>query len=222
MAKIYDSIMSLIKPARMATAATTLGETEHKVTAATDIIVPSLLGCMLKRGETKEVEEVFQEARRLKVYENYDKIWTGGGIVSHINIGERMENRLLGSHDPKFNASVGTAAGIKKDHADRLTNWVAGTLAGWFAGRMAKGASYKSLLAELAGDKAELRKDIPADIMAELGLTSVLGVPAVHKPAAPKPAPKKKCSLCWLWWLLGILALASSSSASVRAVRRTT
>lgn len=226
MAKIYDSIMSLIKPGRIATAATTLDENEHKVTAATEIILPTLLAEMLKKGATPEIGEVLTEAKKIKAWENYDKIWRGSGVDEHVNIGERMENRLLSPHDPEFNAAVGAKAGMKAGHADRLTNWIAGTIAAWVSSHAADSNSYKALLADLAGEKADLRKAVPADIVHMLGLAHTLGVStehhkapehhaAAHKAAAPqKPIsvaatrPQPKRSLGWLWWLLGIIALA--------------
>jgi outer membrane protein OmpA-like peptidoglycan-associated protein len=212
MATIYNSIRSLVNPARIATAATTLGESEHKVSAATDIILPSLLGCMLQKGNTPEVEDVLTEAKKLKTWENYDNIWQGSGVDGHVNIGERMENRLLGNHDPKFNSAVDHATGMKAGSADRLTNWVAATIAAWFGGEMAGGTSYKTLLGRIAGEKSELGKGIPSGILAELGLGGTLGVAAAStatrkSTSAPAPKPKKKGSLAWLWWLLGILAL---------------
>uniref|UniRef100_S0DF91 Putative outer membrane protein A n=1 Tax=termite gut metagenome TaxID=433724 RepID=S0DF91_9ZZZZ len=200
MTKIHDSIMSLIKPARIATASATLGETEHKVIAATDLILPALLEKMVKKGDTPEVEAVLKEAEKLKIYENYDKIWEGSGIDTHVNIGERMENRLLGTHDPKFNANIAAKVGMKEEHVDRLTNWIAATMTAWIAAHMAGGKSYKSLLTELAGEHK------PVEHKAEPHKT------AAHKAATHTThaaAPKKKCRLGWLWWLLGLLALAA-------------
>jgi outer membrane protein OmpA-like peptidoglycan-associated protein len=145
-----------------------------------------------------------------------------------------MENRLLSSYNPKFNTDVGHKTGIRAGLTDRLTNWVAGTVAAWFSQQVAGGKSLKALLGDLAEEKAILRKEIPADIVHDLGLAHVLGVhaethkPETHKPAAPKPAAAaaaataaiphrdpvmyhptepKKSSLAWLWWLLGIILL---------------
>jgi outer membrane protein OmpA-like peptidoglycan-associated protein len=221
MAKIYSSIMSLIKPGRIATAAATLEENDHKVTAATDIILPSLLAVMLKRGDTPEIEGVLKEGKKIKAWENYDRIWQGSGVDEHINLGERMENRLLGTHSEKFRGDVAQKTGMKPSHADRLTNWVAGTIAAVFAQHTAKGVSYKELLHELAGEREVLRKDIPADMIHDLGVANVLGIatePHPHPSAPSKPASPlrepvtvhpvhKKASLGWLWWLLGLIVL---------------
>ena len=229
MAKIYESIMSLIKPGRIATAAATLDENEHKVAAGADIILPSLLAMMLKKGDTPEIEEVFKTGKKIKAWENYDKIWHGDGVDEHVNLGERMENRLLSSHNPKFNTDVGHKVGLRAGLSDRLTNWVSGTIAAWFSQQIAGGKSYKSLLASLSEEKAELRKGIPADIVHDLGLAHTLGVhaepahkPATHPTATPQkpaaatvnrdpimvhPTEPKRPSLGWLWWLLGLIAL---------------
>ncbi len=224
MANIYQTIMQLIKPARVATASEVLSETQHKITAGVDIILPTLLAEMLKKHDSKEIEEVLLAAKHVKLYEDYDKIWRGSGVDEHENIGERMENRLLSPHDPQFNTAVGEKAGIKKEHADRLTNWVSGTIAAWIAQQMAEGKSYKSILDELGKEKAELKGMISADIIKMLGLEHALGIAAAapHKAATHREETiievvegrvgkdgKKKCGLGWLWWLLGILALAA-------------
>ena len=228
MSHIYESIMSLIKPGRIATAAAAIGEKDHKISAGTDIILPSLLALMLKKGDAPEIEEVFKTGKKIKAWENYDKIWHGDGVDEHVNLGERMENRLLSSYNPKFNTDVGHKIGLRAGLTDRLTNWVAGTIAAWFSKEIADGKSYKALLADLAAEKAELRKAIPADIIHDLGLAHTLGVQGEahkavphHAATPPKPAAAplhkdpvmihtpepKKCSFGWLWWLLGLLAL---------------
>jgi outer membrane protein OmpA-like peptidoglycan-associated protein len=238
MAKIYDSIMSLIKPGRIVTAAAALEENEHKVSAATDIILPSLLASMLKRGDTHEIEDVLKEGKKIKAWENYDRIWHGSGVDEHINLGERMENRLLGSHSGKFNSAVGQKTGMRAGHADRLTNWISATIAAAFAQHMAKGAGYKELLSQLGEEKEALRKNIPTDIATDIGLGSVLGIhteaarPATAVP--PRPATSTasairepvmahmkdephRSSLGWLWWLLGLLLLVLIIFWSVRS-----
>jgi outer membrane protein OmpA-like peptidoglycan-associated protein len=233
MAKIYESIMSLIKPGRIAPAAATLEENEHKVTAATDIILPSMLATMLKRGDTPEIEDALKDAKKIKAWENYDRIWHGSGVDEHINLGERMENRVMGSNSGKFNTAVGHKSGLRTGHADRLSNWVAATIAAAFAQHMTKGASYKELLSQLAEEKEALRKDIPSDMIQELGLAGVLGVQVTNnapRPATPReslrdpvmvhPAKPKHTSLAWLWWLLGLLLLFLVIFWSVRSCNR--
>lgn len=212
MAKIYDTIMSLIKPGRIVTAAAALGETEQKISAGVDTILPSLLARALKKGDTPEIREIAAEAGKLKVHEKLNQIWEGDGIIDGKNIGVRLENQLIGVENPRFYEAVAKHTGLKNEHANRLTNWIAGTIAAWFGEKVAAGKSYASLLEELAGEKEELRRDTPSNIINELGLAGILGV-AAHKPAqgksasAAKPVAKKKKNWDWLLWLALILLI---------------
>ncbi len=222
MANIFNTIKGLITSARIATGAETLGESQHKVAEGVNIILPALLAEMLKRHDSKEIEEVLHEAEHQKLYDDYDRIWRGSGIENHINVGERMENRLLSPHDVSFNEAVGKKVGIATEHADRLTNWISATIAGWVAGQIKEGKSYKTILGELSKEKGFLKEHISAEIIKLLGLEHALGIAApAHKavhhrdetvievvPGRVGKDGKKRCGLCWLWWLLGILLLA--------------
>lgn len=236
MAHIYSSILSLIKPEHIETGAAVISESQQKVAAAADMILPSLLARMLKNGDSPEMEDVLRDGKKIKAWENIDRVWAGSGVDEHINFGERMENRIMGSNSQKFTGAVAHKTGMRAGDADRLTNWVAATIGAWFSQQVAGGASYKDLLGHLAGEKAELAALIPSDVLGELGIGNLLHVdhPAAapktapvscHAPAAaaaPKVAPqplkkepisvhtpeRRKSSLAWLWWLLGLILLA--------------
>lgn len=208
MAKIYENIGSLIKTARLSSAAATLGETEQKVSSSVDIILPALLARLLKKGNTPEIRGVVEEAGKLKMFKDYDRIWDGNGIFGDKNMGVRMENQLLGVSNPEFYSAVGTMTGIGKDKANRLTTWVAGTIAAYLGEKSASKTSYAEILSELGSEKSELRKDIPANFANILGLGSVLGVSANPHDIGRKIAPpEKKKSYWWLWLLLAIALL---------------
>lgn len=214
MAKILDSIMPLIKPGRIASAAATLGETEQKVSAGLDVILPSLLARALKKGDTPEVRGVINDASKLKIFENYKQIWEGDGIFDGKNIGVRFENQMLGTSNPNFYSGVAAHSGLTKDNANRLTSWVAGTIAAFFGEKISQGKSYAGILGELAGEKDELRRGIPSKLVDELGLATLFGAGPAHK-AAPKPAAKttmmendrKKGRWGWLIWVILIILL---------------
>lgn len=208
MANIYESIGSLIKSGRISSAAATLGETEQKVSSSVDIILPSLIARLLKKGNTPEIRGIVEEAGRLKMYKDYDKIWDGNGIFDGKNMGERMENQLLGISNPEFYSAVAAHTGIGKDNADRLTNWVAGTLAAFLGEKSDAKKPFTGILAELGADKHDLRKDIPSDIVSILGLGGIFGTAGAASHASKKPAPEKKKSYWWLWLLLAIILLA--------------
>lgn len=207
MAKIYENISSLIKTARLSSAAATLGETEQKVSSSVDIILPALLARLLKKGNTPEIRGVVEEAGNLKMFKDYDKIWDGNGIFDDKNMGVRMENQLLGVSNPEFYSAVGTMTGIGKDKANRLTTWVAGTIAAFLGEKSASKISYAEILSELGGEKNELRKDIPAKVASILGLGGVLGAAAAPREAGRKTAPVEKKKSYWWLWLLLVIAL---------------
>ncbi len=202
MAKIYESITALIEPELIAAAAATLGETEQKISAGTDIIVPSLLARALKKGDTPEIRDIVGEAGKLKMYEKYGRIWEGDGIFDGKNIGVRLENQLIGVENPRFYATVAARSGLRKEHANRLTNWIAGTIAAYLGEKAAHGRLYVDMLGDLAVEKEELSRDIPSTVVDELGLASTLGITA--KGAAG--AGKKK-SWEWMLWLALIILI---------------
>jgi outer membrane protein OmpA-like peptidoglycan-associated protein len=216
MVTIYESISSLIKPGRVSSAAATLGESEQKVSSSVDVILPALLSRLLKADNDTAVRAVVEEAGRLKMADNYNQIWEGNGIFNGKNMGERMENRLLGVENPKFYSAVADVTGIKAANADRLTNWIAGTVAAYLGQKNASGKTYLDILAELESEKGDMQRDIPAKIITLLGLDRVFGIGAVrgetditkkNSSASAKKNGKKNHESCWWLWLLLILAL---------------
>lgn len=209
MAKIYDSILELIRSGRVASAAAALGETEQKVSTGIDTILPSLLAKLLKKGDTPEIRGIMGDASKLKMSDNYNQIWDGDGIFDGKNIGVRLENQLLGTSNPGFYSAVASHSGMKSDNANRLTSWIAGTIAAFFGGRLSQGGSYSALLGELAGEKDQLFRAIPKNLIDELGLGSLFAT-AAHKTETKtktvvEEVKKKKGGWGWLLWLLLIL-----------------
>jgi hypothetical protein len=211
MATIYETISSLIKPGRISSASATLGESEQKVSSSVDVILPSLLSLILKADNDPFVRAVVEEAGRLKMSDNYNQIWEGNGIFDGKNMGERMENRLLGVDNPKFYSLVAAHTGIKPASADRLSNWVAATVAAYLGQKSESGKTYLEIIAELESEKGDMQKDIPSKIVTLLGLDRVFGIGAVRDwkgTSTPPKKDKKKRNYWWLWLLL-ILALLS-------------
>ncbi len=204
MAKIYESIMLLVKPEVIAMAATTLNETEQKVSAGVDIILPSLLARALKKGDTPEIRNIIEEAGKLRMHEEYGRIWEGDGIFDGKNIGVRLENQLIGVENPRFYATAAARSGLQKEHTNRLTNWIAGTIAAYLGEKAAQGRLYVDMLADLAIEREELRRDIPSTVVDELGLASTLGI--TEKNTAITDTKKKKSSE-WLLWLALIILI---------------
>ncbi len=205
MAKIYESIMLLIKPELITTAAATLNEPGQNISAGADIIIPSLLARALKKGDTPEIRDIVEEAGRLNIYEKYGQLWEGDGIFDGKNIGVRLENQLIGVENPRFYATVAARSGLSKEHANRLTNWIAGTIAAYLGEKAAHGRLYTDMLADLADDREDLARDIPSTVVDELGLASTLGV--TGKKGAKEGTGRKRSGEWLLWLALIILIL---------------
>lgn len=232
MATIYDSIKNLISTEMKSKAAETLGEAEPKIATAVSILTPALLARMLKLGDTKHIDEIVQESGKMKLLSKAASIFEGHGVIDGKDMGERMENALIGSDGSSFIGEVAAHSGIAHESADRLSNWVSAVLAG-FAGEkvVADKQTYKGFLGQLEGEKDALKAHIPANVLSTLGLGSLLGAAhtqhhtakttAAPKCAAgvPPSAPRKK-SLNWLWWLLGLLLLLLICVFAWRACNR--
>lgn len=206
MAQVYDTIKGMVTQKRIASAAATLGEDKSKVADAASIILPSLLGALLKEEKNERVAEVVQHAGKAKVKNHLDDIYTGSGIIDGVNYGERMENALVGSTNRDFPVEVARKSGIKAENADRLSNWISSTIAAYLGERVVDNkTSLATIMSELKAEKATLKKDIPPSIYHALGLSSVMGV---YDTDPQKSQPKKKKGMSWLWWLLIIILLA--------------
>ena len=112
MAQIYDSIKGLITPKRVSAAALALGEKETNVSDAASVILPSLLGALLKGGANDRISAVVTDSGKEKLTQHLDDIYTGSGIINGKNLGERMENALIGSQNQQFPVEVAAKSGI--------------------------------------------------------------------------------------------------------------
>ncbi|WP_295937696.1 OmpA family protein [uncultured Alistipes sp.] len=215
MTGIYDSIKSLITSTRIGKASEVLSETEPKLSAAAAVILPSLLGALIKEHKNPTVEEIVEDAGKVKLHNDYDGLFEGHGIVDGKNYGERMENALVGVQNEIFPNEVAKKAGIKKESADRLSNWISATIAAYFGEKVVgQKMSLATLMGDLEKEKTAIKKDIPSNIYSSLGLTAAMGAyeTVSHKPAEPrKPAPApvqpKQKKSNWLWWVIAILLI---------------
>lgn len=200
MTQIYESLKSLINQDMISKAAATLGEDNSKVASAVKSILPSLLGRLLKVGNTQKVKAIMEDAGANDCVNILDQTFSGHGIVENKNYGERLENALLGTQNRSFYSAIASKTGLKVESADRLTNWVAGAIAAYFGEKIVrKNNSFSGLLVELEKDKNKLREDIPSNVYSTLGLSTVLGG------SGKNGSGKKKNG--WLPWVIIIMVL---------------
>lgn len=213
--KIYDALKDLISAEMISKASATLGESNPKTSAAVSAVLPSLLGKLIKIGETPRLAEVAEFAGKKNVIGQIGDIFAGHGIFDSVNVGERFENALLGDENSAFASAIASKAGVKKESADRLTSWVAGVIAAFFGDKMVNGnQSMASLISQLGKEKDALGAAIPSGIASSLGLASLFGtqvdakVVNPVKPAAVKMEEKaKEGGNGWIIWLIIILLL---------------
>lgn len=199
MGHIYDEIKGLITPKMIANAAESLGENESNLKASAAIILPALLGRMIKKGVTPNVISIVDDAGRDKIAGHLPKIFEGHGIVDGKNYGERMENALIGVQNSEFPAAVAAKRGIKAENADRLTNWLSAAVAGYFGKKVIEeNKKMTTLVHDLEREKGDLAADIPSDLYSKLGVSSVFG---------SGDTTKSKDGHGWIWWLIIILVV---------------
>ena len=215
MENIYAKLKSLIGQKEIEKAASTLSEKESDVKKAVSAMLPALCGKLVEQGDTDNVREVLEEAGKNDLFSHISELFDGHGIVNNMNFGERMENALIGSTNSEFPAAVASASGIKAENADRLGNWVSGTIAGYVGKLMVKDKQpLASILGQLKSEIQANKSDIPSKLYSALGLASVFGAhTASHnanttaKRAATTAQPKKKRSYAWIWWILLLILL---------------
>lgn len=191
---IYQSVIDLVTPQRVAKAAAALGEKESNVESAIRSILPSLLGALYTKGATPAIKETVELAGKHNLRKDLDAIYEGSGVIDGMNLGERFENALIGAHNQEFPKSIAKHSGIGHENADRLSNWVAATIAAWFGDMVVKQKhSLTTLINQLGSEKSLFSKDIPDGVACELNLLV---------PGACVREEDKKNSNTWIWWLV--------------------
>lgn len=205
MVNIYDTLKNLIGPDLVSKAATTLGESNAKVSTAVSAIIPSLLGKLIKEGNTSGIRETIEMAGKNDLVNDLNGIFGGNCIYNNINVGDKLAGAILGNKTSEFNSAVAAKAGIPTASAGKLTHMVSTAIAAFLGNRMAKhNDSMADILAELDNEKAAIARDIPANIYTLLGLSPVLGnrtTTATNEPVA------KKSGNGWIWWVIILLLL---------------
>lgn len=210
--RIYETLKNLMIPELVTKAAAELDEPSPKMHKAAEMILPSLLGILVKKGPSPAIHEVAEYAGLNLVVNHLDDVFGGSGIFNNVNVGERFENAIIGSKNTKFRSVVAHHTGISVEHADRLTNWVSCMIAGWFGNEMARRSETLAVIMErLNNEKGDFIHHIPADAAAALGIGSPVKPHTAHPHHEtthnPVPEKKKKCGWCWIIWLIVILAL---------------
>lgn len=205
MINIYDSLKNLVGADLVSKAASTLGESNAKVSTAVSIIIPSLLAKLHKEGNTSAIRDTIEHAGNNNAIDSINGIFSGNCIYNNVNVGDRLEDAVLGSKKADFISAVAAKAGMSTANTGKLTKWVSAALAAFFGNRVVKhNDSMGDILSELDNEKVSIANDIPANIRSILGLAPVTATRTTTTKAAE---PVRKSGMGWLWLILGLLLL---------------
>lgn len=207
MALFYDSLKALISPEMARRAAKVLDEKEANVSKASSSIISSLMGVMLKNGNTPQIRNILEEAGNLDILSDIGNICEERPTQEQQRIGDSFLQNLLGDKAADFTAPIAKQDGLSKVATNRLIAIIAPVFAGYFGNKLVKdGWSLHKLLNEINNQKASFSKMIPADLVRAFGLGSVLN--AANTKTTNDPAqPEKKKNNSWITWLIIIIII---------------
>lgn len=205
--QIYDSLKDLINPEMINKASALLGEKESNVSKAVSSIMASLLGVMLKKGDTPQIRNILDEAGNLNILSDIRNICEEKPTKEQQKIGDDFLQHLLGDKAADFTAPVANHANITKVATNRLVSMVAPIVAGYLGNKLVKDKmSMSQLISELNRQKGDYEKNIPSGLIQSFGLGTVLRSNTTTT-ASAKPADKPKKNRSWIIWLVLILLL---------------
>ncbi|MDR2953585.1 MAG: DUF937 domain-containing protein [Prevotella sp.] len=208
MAQIYDSLKALINPDMVSKAASLLEEDPHKVSGAVSSIVPGLLGVILKNGRTPQFGNILEEAGKLDIASNIEKVFMDKPSKKQQNIGDDFLQHLLGDKAANFTDSIAKESGISKVATNGLVSMIAPVVAGFLGQKMVKeGWSLSGLFSELNKEKSGFLNMIPSGLASGLGLTSLFNSDIASGLKVDKIKNETKGKFRWLIWVILLAAL---------------
>lgn len=206
MKQMYSSLRDLICPQMTANASKIVDEPEERVTAASESIIASLLGVMLKKGDTPQIRNTFDEAGNLDIFADSKNICREKPTEAQRKLGDDFLQLLLGDKAADFTDPIAKNAGISKVATNRMVAMIAPLVAGYFGNQMVKeGNSLPVLLNNLREQRSTFVGLIPAGVVSAFGLQSVLSGVIPETNRRPVEEPKKKNN--WVMWIILIIVL---------------
>ncbi|MDR2009694.1 MAG: DUF937 domain-containing protein [Bacteroidales bacterium] len=201
MAQIYDSLKSLINQEMISRAAIVLEENENNVKNAAHSIIAGLLGVMLKKGNTPQIKNIFEEAGKLNLLSDIRNIVEEKPTQDQQRIGDDFLQHLLGDKAADFSDPIAQKADISRVATNRLVSMIAPVFCGYFGNKLVKeNWSMDHLMKEIENQKNNFSDNIPANLVKSFDLSSIL---EKHDPNTGK----KKKKNGWITWAILIILL---------------
>jgi Outer membrane protein and related peptidoglycan-associated (lipo)proteins len=202
MENFVDSLKSFISPNLISKAAEVVGENDFNISKGISSIIPSLLGVLLKRGNTPQIKNILSEAGNLNILSDLENICRETPTKDQQRIGDDFLQHLLGDKAADFTGPIAEDAGISKPATNRLISMLAPVVAGFLGNKLIeKNWSLPELFSELNKQKSSFAKLIPSGIVKAFGLSSVL-----HTPNSQNE-PETKKNRNWIIWVVLLLLL---------------
>jgi len=206
MSQLYDSLKGLICPSMAPKAARIVGEKDANVTTAISSIIASMMGVILKNGNTQQLKNIFDEAGKLNILADTANICEEKPTPQQRKIGDDLLQNLLGDKAADFTAPIAKHAGISSVATNRLVSMMAPIVAGYFGKKLVTdGWSMQKLLNEIESQKNSFAGNVPNELARNFGLTSF--VTSANSNNAKTTVPEKKKNNSWITWLIIVLVI---------------
>lgn len=226
MKQIYNVLKDSVCSALVTNATHVLGEREANVKDASKSIIASLLGLMVKKGDTQQIKNILNEASNLHILSDAENICRENPTANQRKIADDFLQQLLGDKASDFTDPIAAHSGISKVAANRLIYMIAPLVAGHLGDFLQKDhRSLAALINQLKEEKSSFASFIPSGLAERFRLspaTHARVVASAHTPTAKMSAPieptpqkeatrsvveKKKKGSNWIKWLLLLLLL---------------
>lgn len=196
----YNSLKSLVNHEMISKAATVLDESEERIFSASSSIIASLLGVMLKNGNSLQINNILEEAGRRNILLEFKELWAEQPTHEQLKVGDDFLQHLLGDKAADFTDPIAKDNGISNVATNKLVSMIAPLFCGFFGNKLVKeNKTLPMLLNEIRSEKDDFGGMIPSDLISSFGLSSVLNT-------EPQNGVKKS-SYGWVIWVVLILLL---------------
>jgi outer membrane protein OmpA-like peptidoglycan-associated protein len=196
----YNSLKSLVSHQMISTAATMLDESEKRISNASSSVIASLLGVMLKKGNTPQIKNILEESGNRNILHEFRELWTDQPTYEQLKVGDDFLQHLLGDKAADFTDPIAKDSGITNVATNKLISMIAPLFCGFLGNKLVKeNKTMPMLLSEIKNEKSDFEGMIPLDLIKSFGLSSVLSTEVKKE--------KKKNSYSWLIWVALVVLL---------------
>ncbi|MDH8700892.1 putative transcriptional regulator [Dysgonomonadaceae bacterium PH5-43] len=201
MSNLSNSLKSLVSQEMITRAAKTVNEDKSKISKAVSLIIPSLLGVLMKKkGHSPQVENILHEAGNLNILSELENICDENPTEEQRKIADDSLQHILGDKAASFTDAIAEEVGISRVATNRLIYMIAPIVIGFIGNKLVRENWTKAqLFEELEKEKSNLQASIPSALTKAFDLDSVLNT-------IPKKVINKKTN-GWVTWLIIIIAV---------------